>query len=96
MLDEFQTTNHSIQQQRGTLQDFWILPPAHSYKVNVDGATFSQNQQAGVGVVVKEHEDRVTAAMSRKIHQPLGPLGRLKQKLWRKGFLLPGILVYTR
>ena len=40
MLDEFQTTNHSIQQQRGTLQDFWILPPAHSYKVNVDGQPF--------------------------------------------------------
>ena len=74
MLDEFQTTNHSIQQQRGTLQDFWILAPAYSYKVNVDGATFSQNQQAGVGVVVKEHEDRVMAAISKKIHQPLGPL----------------------
>ena len=40
----------------------------------MDGATFSQNQQAGVGVVDKEHEDRVTATMSKKIHQPLGTL----------------------
>ena len=42
----------------------------------MDGATFSQNQQAGVGVVDKdkEHEDRVTTAMSKKIHQPLGSL----------------------
>ena len=38
------------------------------------GQPFSQNQQAGAGVVVKELEDRVTAAMSKRIHQPLGPL----------------------
>ena len=41
MLDEFKIVNHSIQQLWVNLQEFWTLPPGHSYKVNVDGAVFA-------------------------------------------------------
>ena len=42
--------------------------------MNVDGAVFSQSCQAGVGVVIWDHEREVIAALSKQIHQPLGPL----------------------
>lgn len=69
MLDGFKIVNRSIQQPRGNLQEFWTLPPdhGHSYKVNVD-AVFVHIQQASVG------EGKMTAAMSKMIHQPLRPL----------------------
>ena len=56
------------------MQEFWTLPPEHSYKVNVDGAVFAHIQQAGVVVVIRNHKGKVTAAMSKRIHQVLGPL----------------------
>ena len=71
LMDKFQTANHSIQQPREKLQEVWILPPAPSYKINVDGAVFSQTQQASVGVVLRDYEGQVTAAMSKKVLQPL-------------------------
>ena len=74
MLDAFKIVSHSIQQPQGNLQEFWTLPPEHGYKVNIDGAVFAHIQQAGVGGVIRDHEGKVTAAMSKKIHQPLGPL----------------------
>lgn len=71
-MDKFQPANHSTQQPREKLQEVWILPPAPSYKVNADGAVFSQTQQASVRVVLRDYEGQVTAAMSKKILQPLG------------------------
>ena len=43
-------------------------------KVIVDGAVFSQSCQTGMGVVIRDHEREVIAALSKQIHQPLGPL----------------------
>ena len=43
-------------------------------KVIVDGAVFSQSRQTGVGVVIRDHEREVIAALSKQIHQPLRPL----------------------
>ena len=43
-------------------------------KVNVDGVVFSQSCQAGVGVVIRDYEGKVIAALIKQIHQPLGPL----------------------
>ena len=74
MLDEFKIINHSIQQLWVNLQEFWTLPPKHSYKVNVDRVVFAHIQQAGVSVVIRNHMGKETAAMSKKIHQLLGPL----------------------
>ncbi|KAL0005281.1 hypothetical protein SO802_012842 [Lithocarpus litseifolius] len=51
-----------------------VAPIAPSYKVNVDGVVFSQSCQAGVGVVIRDNEGEVIAALSKQIHQPLGPL----------------------
>ena len=40
----------------------------------MDGAVFSQSVQDGVGVVIRDHEGRVIAALSKQVQQPPGPL----------------------
>jgi len=44
------------------------------YKVNVDGARFSSQKEAGVGVIIRDNKGLVIAALSKNIDAPLGPL----------------------
>ena len=42
-------------------------PPNHGYyKVNIDGAVFSKRKQAGAGVIIRDCEGEVIAALSKK------------------------------
>ena len=52
----------------------WTRPTGLRYKVNVDGAVFKSQKTAGVGVVVRDSNGLVVAALSRKINSPLGAL----------------------
>ena len=47
---------------------------APNYKANVDGAIINQDGKSGVRVVIRDHEGKVTAVLSQKIHQLLRPL----------------------
>ena len=77
LLNEFQTANHTISQAKDNSDDPWTLPLASNYKVNVDGVVFAQSQQAGVRLVIRDHVGRVTTTLSKIVHQPLGPLGKI-------------------
>ena len=44
----------------------WIPPPAHTYKVNYDRATFQDIRMAGTGVVIRDFEGEVIAALQRE------------------------------
>ena len=57
-----------------TLIPHWTPPMGLRYKVNVDGAVFRSQKTAGVGVVVRDSNGLVVAALSRKINSPLGAL----------------------
>ena len=48
----------------------WLPPSPSVYKVNFDGATFSDIATAGLGVVVRDSEGLVIAALSERIHLP--------------------------
>ncbi|KAK9985868.1 hypothetical protein SO802_030819 [Lithocarpus litseifolius] len=50
----------------------WIPPTAPHFKINVDGATFAKLKAVGIGVLVRDDQGRVIAALSKKIHAPLG------------------------
>ena len=52
----------------------WTPPTGLRYKVNVDGAVFKLQKTAGVGVVVRDSNGLVVAALSRKINSSLGAL----------------------
>lgn len=44
------------------------------FKVNVNGALFTKSKQSSVGVIVRDEEGNVVAAMCRKLDLPLGAL----------------------
>ncbi|XP_023897130.1 uncharacterized protein LOC112009010 [Quercus suber] len=52
----------------------WSPPPSMRYKVNVDGAVFSAQKCAGVGVMIRDSNGQVIATLSRKVNAPLGAL----------------------
>ena len=49
-------------------------PPPGYFKVNVDGALFAKSNQSDVGVIVRDGDGNVVAAMCRKLDLPLGVL----------------------
>ena len=42
--------------------------------MNVDGAVFKARKESGVGVIIRDANGLVVAALSKKFHAPLGPL----------------------
>ncbi|KAL0013454.1 hypothetical protein SO802_000523 [Lithocarpus litseifolius] len=62
------------QREEATSQIGWIPPPRGWYKVNSDGAMFSKRRCSGIGVVIRDEQGRVVAAMSKNLQVPLGAL----------------------
>ncbi|KAK9992106.1 hypothetical protein SO802_027091 [Lithocarpus litseifolius] len=52
----------------------WSPPPRTRYKINVDGAVFKTQKSAGVGVLIRDDQGLIVAALSQKINAPLGAL----------------------
>lgn len=48
----------------------WSPPGPNVVRVNSDGAMFKESNEAGIGIVVRNQDGRVMAAMAEKIHQP--------------------------
>ena len=46
------------------LQTFLLLRMGHSFKVNVDGATFSELGAVRIGVLIRDAYGQVVAALS--------------------------------
>ncbi|KAK7845520.1 putative ribonuclease h protein [Quercus suber] len=62
-------------------------PPCHGhYKVRIDGAVFSKRKQAGTGIVIRDSEGEVIAALSKKWKLSLGAL-EAEAKAWEMGAL---------
>ena len=66
--------NHCIKIKTPEVNVGWVFPQQPWLKVNVDGAVFERQRAAGVGVVIRDHLRLVRAALSMKIHAPLGSL----------------------
>lgn len=48
----------------------WRLPDRIGYKTNFDGAMFHDTGEAGLGIVIQNHEGEVMVALSEEIPQP--------------------------
>ena len=66
--------NHCIKIKTPEVDVGWVHPQQPWLKVNVDGAVFERQRAAGVGVVIRDHLGLGRAALSMKIHAPLGSL----------------------
>lgn len=56
------------------------------FKVNVDGAVFSAQKEVGIGVIIRDDEGRVEAALSKKLYTLLGAV-EVEVKAFEAGFL---------
>ena len=75
------------------LQQSWLPPSDPLYKVNVDGAVFKARNEFGVGAIVRDANGMVVAALSKKIHAPLGPL-EVEAKAFELGLEFAKMLDY--
>ena len=56
-------------------------------KINVDGALFPTKKLDGIGVVIRDQQDRLLAALCKKIRAQLGVL-EVEAKAYEAGVLL--------
>ena len=59
-----------LTQEAATYPTHWLPPPPGFYKINYDGATFQDVAAAGLGVVARDSDSRVIAALSERISLP--------------------------
>ena len=85
MLEEFQLANFTPTRQRVPENLTWTPPLASYYKINVDGAVFTQLLALGVGVVITDSVGIIEVALSKNLSVPLGPL-EMKAMALAEGF----------
>ena len=64
----------------------WSPPQNGHFKINVDGAVFSELKAVGVGVVIRDDKGRLEAALCRKITAPMGAV-EAEAKAFEAGLL---------
>nr|XP_023900897.1 uncharacterized protein LOC112012746 [Quercus suber] len=67
---EFQNLHPAVGTPQHRNHIRWRPPDQGMYKVNYDGAIFSQQERAGVGVVIRNAEGAVMASLSQQIPLP--------------------------
>lgn len=71
-LSEFQTKQADRPTQHKPAIQKWRLPLKDTYKINYDGAVFSESDEVGIGVVVKNERGEVIVSLVEKIIMPSG------------------------
>ena len=66
----FEIHKHPPKIQRRIVPTRWQPPPEGLYKANFDAAYFGNWSLAGIGVVVRDSEGEIIAALSQQIHEP--------------------------
>ena len=65
ILQEFQDVNKKARRVVNHSEDLWWKPPDYGlYKINFDGAQFVDQASAGLGVVIRDWEGQIIAALS--------------------------------
>ena len=74
LLADFQVAHLRCLQPKTADDSRWTPSSFPWYKVNTDAAVFKNSKSVGIGVVVRDHEGSVLAALSKRPPLPLGPL----------------------
>ncbi|XP_023924994.1 uncharacterized protein LOC112036432 [Quercus suber] len=74
LVEEYRSTNVVHYPSNTSEAIKWHPPENPRYKLNLDGAVFSVQKAAGMGVLVSDSEGRVMVAMSRRFPAPLATL----------------------
>ena len=71
---EYQAILPPSSPSRPRMRTRWKPPPLDVFKINFDGAVFVEENCSGVGVIIRNREGLVLAAMTEKIPQLLKPI----------------------
>ena len=71
-LDEYWSANRTSVNPPTHLEVAWSPSIFPSYKVSVDAARFMAQKAVGAGVIIRDHEGKFIACLSKKFHAPLG------------------------
>ncbi|KAK9997016.1 hypothetical protein SO802_021702 [Lithocarpus litseifolius] len=71
LLAEFQQGKQQQQPKKRPGPVRWQPPPVDTVKANFDGAVFRADQEAGIGVVLRNNEGHVLAALSERVMMPV-------------------------
>ena len=82
-LSEFQLKFLMKVAKSPAIKSKWSPPLGESYKTNYDGAVFEDLSEAGIGVVVRNANGEVIAALSEKIPYP-GSVDLVKVQVARR------------
>ena len=85
-MEEYWTANWTSPKQLTHLEVNWSPPNYPSYKINEDAAIFLTQKAAGAGVIVRDHERKFAAGLSKKIHALLGTV-EAKAKSFEAGII---------
>ena len=64
------TRSPSLKQPHGYFQQSWCPLSSQPFKANFDGVVFNNSHSAGVGVIIRDRNGKVIAAMSERIPLP--------------------------
>lgn len=73
-LDEYWAATATPIKYNLPLESRWVPPVDLVYKVNVDGAVFSSQKQAGIGVIIRDSQGNLIVGLSKKLNAPLGAI----------------------
>ena len=64
-------SNRFLHLSETQMQSAWLPPSSDSFKINMDGAFFSTKNRVSIGVVIRDSQGRLMAALCKKIKAPL-------------------------
>ncbi|XP_023891841.2 uncharacterized protein LOC112003851, partial [Quercus suber] len=64
LIEDFKEANIQIIKRKGTKDRAWKPPPKDVYLINVDGAVPAMKGNSGIGVIIRDWNNQVVAALS--------------------------------
>jgi len=66
----------------------WHPPSIDTYKINYDGTVFTESNEVGLGIMVRNEKGEVMASLEEKIGMPLGGVEVIEAMATRRAILL--------
>ena len=67
LIEDFKEANIQIIEKKGTKDRAWKPPPKDVYLINVDGAIPAKEGNPGIGVIIRDWNNQVVAALSKPL-----------------------------
>ena len=87
-LSEFQSKQRVGTTHQKPAAPKWQPAPKDTYKINYDGTIFSNSEEAGIGLVIRNEKSEVIASLVEKVNKPSGGVEAIEAMAARRAILL--------